>query len=84
MVVARTQTLVQLNDSLVAMLDERAARLGTSRSHLIREAIEAYLHDEREAEIDRAIVEGYTRIPPKQHDPWVDASARRSISDEPW
>ncbi|HET7045943.1 MAG TPA: ribbon-helix-helix domain-containing protein [Gaiellaceae bacterium] len=80
---ARQQTLVQLSDDLVAALDERAARLGTSRSHLIREAIEAYLHDEREAAIDRAIVEGYTRIP-DEPDPWVELWARRSIAEEPW
>jgi metal-responsive CopG/Arc/MetJ family transcriptional regulator len=81
---ARQQTLVQLSDSLVAALDERAARLGTSRSHLIREAIESYLHDEREDAIDRAIVDGYTRVPPAEHDPWAEASARRSIAAEPW
>ncbi|MGI8422419.1 MAG: CopG family ribbon-helix-helix protein [Gaiellaceae bacterium] len=81
---ARTQTLVQLSDSLVAALDERAARLGTSRSQLIRAAVEEYLHDEREAAIDAAIVEGYTRIPPDERDPWIEASARESIARDPW
>jgi predicted transcriptional regulator len=60
---ARTQTLVQLSDDLLAQLDARAAREGRSRSDLIREAIAAYLVTDREAEIDRAIVEGYTRKP---------------------
>ncbi len=40
MVVARTQTLVQLNDELLGLLDERAARERRSRSALIREALE--------------------------------------------
>jgi len=37
----------------------------------VREAVERYTHDEREAEIDRNIVEGYTRIP-QEPDPISD------------
>lgn len=84
MVMARRQTLVQLNDELLALLDERAAKTGRSRSEIIRSAVERELAAEREAAIDAAIVEGYTRIPPEQHDPWAEASAKRSIADEPW
>jgi metal-responsive CopG/Arc/MetJ family transcriptional regulator len=60
---ARSETLVQLTDDLRRLLDERAAREGRSRSALIRDAITSYLRDERETEIDRAIVDGYTRVP---------------------
>lgn len=81
---ARKQTLVQLNDELLGLLDEKAARLRRSRSDLIRDALEHYLAAEREAEIDRAIIEGYTRIPQEEHDPWAEAAARRSIAEEPW
>ena len=81
---SRRQTLVQLSDELLAVLDERAARTGRSRSDLIRAAIERDLAEEREAAIDRAIVEGYTRIPPPDHDPWAEASAKRSVAAEPW
>jgi len=84
MVVARRQTLVQLSDELLALLDERAARTGRSRSDLIRAALERELAADREAAIDAAIVEGYRRIPPPEHDPWAEASAKRSIADEPW
>jgi metal-responsive CopG/Arc/MetJ family transcriptional regulator len=84
MVVTRKQTLVQLSDELLATLDEIAARRKISRSQLIRDAIEQYLHDEREAEIDREIVEAYTRIPPPEHDPWAEAAAIESIRAEPW
>ena len=59
----RTQTLVQLSDELLAQLDERVAREGRSRSELIRQAIADYLAGDREAEIDRQIVEGYSRQP---------------------
>lgn len=59
----RTQTMVQLNDDLLELLDQRAARAGVSRSQLIRDAIEAFLATDRAAAIDRQIIEGYTRMP---------------------
>lgn len=79
---ARHQTLVQLSEELLAQLDARVAREGRSRSQLIREALDGYLADDREGEIDRAIVESYTRIP--QEDFGAKWSARQSIEAEPW
>jgi metal-responsive CopG/Arc/MetJ family transcriptional regulator len=84
MLMARRQTLVQLSDELLALLDERAAKNGTSRSELIRAAIERELADDLEAEIDREIVEGYTRIPAGELDGWAEAAALESIRAEPW
>jgi len=81
----RTQTLVQLNDELLRRLDERAAREGRSRSALIRAAIEAHLHDEEKARIDREIVEGYERVPTTPEELEIaEASAREAIEEEPW
>ena len=82
MPMARTQTLVQLSDALLARLDRYRAREGRSRSDVIREAIERYLADDREAELDRRIVEAYTREPAQ--DAWSDEAARRMIVEEPW
>jgi metal-responsive CopG/Arc/MetJ family transcriptional regulator len=83
--VSRTQTLVQLNDELLRRLDERAAREGRSRSAMIRDAIEAYLFDEKKAEIDRQIIAGYERIPETEEEMrWAEASAREGIEEEPW
>lgn len=85
MIMARAQTLVQLSDTLLVALDQRAAKRGISRSQLIREAIEAHLADDLEAEISRQIVEGYTRIPDdREFDAWANASAREMIAEEPW
>jgi metal-responsive CopG/Arc/MetJ family transcriptional regulator len=81
---ARRQVLVQLSDELLAAVDERAGQRRVSRSELVRSALQAYLGEGREADIDRQIVEGYRRIPPPQVDPWAEAAARRSIRDEPW
>jgi metal-responsive CopG/Arc/MetJ family transcriptional regulator len=79
---ARTQTIVQLTDELLAELDARRAREGRSRSELIRQAIESYLADDRDAAIDDAIVDGYTRIPPE--DLGAEWAARTLIAAEPW
>ena len=81
----RTQTLVQLHRDLLQRLDERAAREGRSRSALIRDAIEAYLHDEEQVRIDREIREGYERIPVTDEEmAWAEASAREMVEEEPW
>jgi metal-responsive CopG/Arc/MetJ family transcriptional regulator len=91
MVITRKQTLVQLNDELVRLLDERATRERRSRSAVIRSAVESYLHDEREAEIDREIVEAYTRMPQTEQEVgWLDAHVKDTMraldeeEDEPW
>lgn len=83
MVMPRTQTLVQLNDRLLAALDQYAAQAGRSRSEVIRAAVETYLEEVLQDEIDRAIVDGYRRIP-QEPDPYAEAAARDSIAAEPW
>lgn len=60
---ARTQTMVQLTDELIGLLDRYSARAGISRSQAIREAVEAYLAADRSAALDQQIVDGYTRMP---------------------
>ena len=82
MCVARTQTLVQLSEELLQRLDTHRAREGRSRSEVIRAAIERYLADDREAAIDRCLVESYSRQPPE--DAWSEEAARRMIAAEPW
>jgi predicted transcriptional regulator len=80
---ARTQTLVQLSDELLAQLDARAAREGRNRSDLIREAVAGYLASDREAEIDRLMVESYARRPQKALLD-VERLGRAMIAAEPW
>jgi predicted transcriptional regulator len=72
---ARVQTMVQLSRELVESLDREAARRRISRSALIRAALEEFLSADREALIDRRIVEGYTRLPQASADEWGDLAA---------
>jgi hypothetical protein len=75
MAMGRTQTLVQLTDELVGLLDEEAAERGLSRSALIRNVLTEHLEARRERGLSRRIVEGYERIPPGTPDAWGDLEA---------
>ncbi len=84
---SRTQTLVQLTDGLRDQLDRRAARLGVSRSRLIRELLERGLADERAEGHSKRIAEGYSRFPQAEGsdawgdlDAWSEANARRNLA----
>jgi len=84
MLMARQPTLVQLSDELLSALDQRAGQLGQSRSALIRAAIASFLAADREAAVDRAIAEGYARVPADSPTALEVEAARLSIAAEPW
>jgi metal-responsive CopG/Arc/MetJ family transcriptional regulator len=90
MVMARRQTLVQLTDDLVVILDAIAVKRGITRSALIRSVLESFVGREDESEKDRRMIEGYTRIPPDTEDewgpltPWAEDAARRLVTQETW
>jgi metal-responsive CopG/Arc/MetJ family transcriptional regulator len=77
--------MVQLNDTLLEVLDQRATETGRSRSDLIREAIEQYYKEDIEAAVDRAMVEGYARVPDDdEFDALAEVSGAMLIAEEPW
>lgn len=56
-----------------------------TRAELVRAAVDELLLREEAAAIDRAIIDGYTRIPSTpEEDAWAEWSARESIREEPW
>ncbi len=77
---ARTQTMVQLSDEIVSLLDREASRRGISRSALIREAVVEHLADTREASVTARIVEGYRSVPPATPDEWGDLETQQDRS----
>jgi metal-responsive CopG/Arc/MetJ family transcriptional regulator len=64
MVMARREVLVQLDDELVARLDELAKRTSVSRSELLRRGALSVLEADDWAQADKRLVEGYTKYPP--------------------
>ena len=77
---------VRTPEELVARLDDLVASgVYESRAAAILDALERLVVElEREA-VDRAIVKGYTRIPPTDGElAWAEAAGKRSIADERW
>ncbi len=56
---------IELDDDLVARLDELAAQLGTNRSELLRRGATAVITAEEFATTDRELIAGYQRQPPE-------------------
>jgi len=73
--------------------DELAGRLSqlvtegryATRTEAVREAIAELLAREERRRVDRAIVAGYRRVPPRaEEEVWAEASGREFIAEEPW
>ena len=75
------------------MPEERVARIDAlvadapypSRASFIVAAIDRLVAELEEREIDRSIVEGYTRLPQTDEElQWAEAAELDSIREEPW
>lgn len=73
--------LVQLDDELVARLDELAKRTEVSRSELLRRGALAVLEADEWARADERLVEAYGRHPP--HAALLEASRRLAAETVP-
>jgi len=74
--------MVQLNDELIELLDEVAARRGLSRSALIRTLVSEGLRPESCVAIGEWIAAGYRRIPQIQPDEWGEVTTSSDIATE--
>ena len=81
MVMARREVLVQLDDELVAHLDELAGRRGVSRSELLRQGALAVLEADKLTAADAQLQEAYRRQP--QEPALVDAARRLAAETAP-
>jgi Arc/MetJ-type ribon-helix-helix transcriptional regulator len=84
--VTTEQIAVRLPHRLLADLDELVASgVYPSRAAAVRAGVEAITELERRRATDRAIAEGYRRIPPDAADAAATvASLRDAIAEEPW
>ena len=80
------QVAVRLPAPLLASLDDLVeSGAYESRAAVVRAGIEAIARLERQRRIDRAIVDGYTRLPPTAaEDDAALLSLSQAILDEPW
>ena len=91
MVVARRQTLVQLTDDLVVLLDAIAAKQGTTRSALIRSVLENYVgrggRGREGPPADRGLhadPAGLPRTSGARSTRWAEARCAQARHEEPW
>jgi len=77
---------VRTPDDRVARIDALvAAGAYESRSSFIVAAIDRLVAEIEREEVDRAIVDGYTRIPPTAEEiAWAEHATIESIREEPW
>lgn len=69
------QTLqIEFDETLLAQVDETTKILQKNRTELIEEAVRDFLKKQRSEELDRRLVESYTRIPqqPEEYEIWQD------------
>lgn len=83
---ATEQIAVRLPEELLGVLDDLVDRgVYESRAAAVRAGIEAVLELDRRRLTDRAVVEGYRRIPPTEAEQQAAiASLREAIVEEPW
>ncbi len=80
------QIAVRLPEEQLAVLDDLVKRgVYESRAAAVRAGIQAVLELDRRRQADRAIVEGYHRLPPTAAErEGAIASLRDAIAEEPW
>jgi Arc/MetJ-type ribon-helix-helix transcriptional regulator len=84
--VATEQIAIRLPEELLVQLDD-LVRDGVyeSRAAAVRAGIETVMELERRRRLDRAVVEGYRRVPPTPAERAAAiASLREAIAEEPW
>lgn len=77
---------VRMSDDRLKLLDAMVAEgLFPSRAAALKAGIDRIVAEEQQRSIDRAIVDGYTRVPPTaQEDAYARAAGIRSVEEEPW
>ena len=83
---ATEQIAVRLPEELLVELDDLLRKgVYESRAAAVRAGIETLMELERRRRTDRAVVEGYRRVPPTAAEREAAiASLREAIAEEPW
>ena len=76
---------ISLPDEVLEAIEEERKAIGESRSAFFRRAVEAFLRQQRDRELDKQYVRGYRNDPepPDEEEGVVDAGLA-SLAQEPW
>jgi Arc/MetJ-type ribon-helix-helix transcriptional regulator len=85
-IMATEQIAVRVPEDQLAVLDDLVERgVYGSRAEAVRAGIRAIAEIDRRQQTDRAIVDGYNRVPPTEAEQAAAlASLREAIVEEPW
>jgi Arc/MetJ-type ribon-helix-helix transcriptional regulator len=77
---------LRISEERLRRVDAAVARGGfATRAAALNAALDRLIAEDERRAIDRAMVEGYTRIPPTaEEDAWASSSGLESIREEPW
>jgi len=81
-----TTVAFRLADRVLAAVDDLVAQgRYASRTDVVRAALDALIDAHEQADLDRRLVEGYTRMPQTDDEVALAAAATRAlIAEEPW
>jgi Arc/MetJ-type ribon-helix-helix transcriptional regulator len=79
------QVAFRLSDRLLTGIDYlvETGRF-SSRTEVVRAAVEQLLDEAHRSDIDAAIVAGYQRTPDESAEGWVSSATRALVAEEPW
>jgi metal-responsive CopG/Arc/MetJ family transcriptional regulator len=80
------QLVTRVDDRLLADVDQLLCEgVGSTRSDVVRLALEALVERHRREQAGRAIVDGYRRAPQSEKElAGLDEATRSLIEEEPW
>lgn len=81
-----TTVAFRLADGVLAAVDDLVVQgRYASRTDVVRAALDALIHAHEQADLDRRMVDGYTRMPQTDDEVALAAAATRTlIAEEPW
>ena len=81
-----TQLVARVDDELVAAVDAMVVSGAVAnRSEAVRLALAQLVDRHERAQIGRAIIEGYRRVPQTDEEiRWADDATAQALDEEPW
>ena len=76
---------ISLPEDLLQGIERKRQVSGETRSEFFRRAVEAFLRQERERELEEQYVRGYLEMPETAEEvEWVQAAGLAALAREPW
>jgi Arc/MetJ-type ribon-helix-helix transcriptional regulator len=74
------QIALRISDELARKLDETLVHGFATRSEALRVAIEEFVERRESTKLDKALTDGYSRLPPTDIDEWGSVEAAHAVA----